>query len=126
VNSMDYEQEKKRHILVVDDQPKVLRFIEIALRVRGFEVTSTTSGEEALELAKSSAPDIMLLDIIMPGLDGFEVLKNLRSFTQLPVVAFSATAENRDRALLLGANDFINKPFYPDELVVRITAILQS
>jgi two-component system KDP operon response regulator KdpE len=126
VNSMDYEQEKKRRILVVDDQPKVLRFIEIALRVRGFEVTSTTSGEEALELAKSSAPDIMLLDIIMPGLDGFEVLKNLRSFTQLPVVAFSATAENRDRALLLGANDFINKPFYPDELVVRITAILQS
>lgn len=126
MNSETSEQEKKRRILVVDDEPKVLRFIEIALRVRGFEVTSTTSGEEALELAKLAAPDIILLDIIMPGLDGFEVLKKLRSFTQLPVIAFSATAEKRDRALLLGANDFINKPFNPDELVGRITAILQS
>jgi two-component system KDP operon response regulator KdpE len=115
---------KKQCVLVVDDHPKVLRFIEIDLKIRGFEVVTTNSGNEALELVKSAKPDIMLLDIIMPGMDGFEVLKNLRDFTQLPVIAFSASPGNYHDAMRLGANDFISKPFQPDEMASRIKALL--
>jgi two-component system KDP operon response regulator KdpE len=123
VISMD-KPEKKWRILVVDDHPKVLRFIEIDLKLRGFEVITATSGEEALELVRSAKPDIVLLDVIMPEMDGFEVLKRLRSFTQLPVIAFSASSGNYNDAIRLGANDFVNKPFNPDEMVGKIRAIL--
>jgi len=115
---------KKQCVLVVDDHPKVLRFIEIDLRLCGFEVITTTSGSEALELVKSARPDIMLLDIIMPEMDGFEVLKKLRDFAQLPVIAFSASPGNYHDAMRLGANDFMPKPFQPDEMVRRIKVLL--
>jgi two-component system KDP operon response regulator KdpE len=115
---------KKQRVLVVDDHPKVLRFIEIDLKIRGFEVTTTTSGSQALELVKSAKPDIMLLDIVMPGMDGFEVLRKLRDFTQLPVIAFSASPGNYHEAMRLGANDFIPKPFQPDEMASKIEALL--
>ncbi len=115
---------KKQCVLVVDDHPKVLRFIEIDLKLRGFEVVTTTSGSEALELVKSGKPDIVLLDIIMPGMDGFEVLQKLRDFTQLPVIAFSASPGNYHDAMRLGASDFMAKPFQPDEMVKRIKALL--
>jgi two-component system KDP operon response regulator KdpE len=120
---MDTEK-KKQCVLVVDDHPKVLRFIEIDLKLRGFEVVTTTSGTEALKLVKSGKPDIMLLDIIMPGMDGFEVLKKLRDFTQLPVIAFSASPESCHYAMRLGASDFMPKPFQPDEMASRIKALL--
>lgn len=115
---------KKQCVLVVDDHPKVLRFIEIDLKLCGFEVITATSGNEALELVNSTKPDIVLLDIIMPGMDGFEVLRKLRDFTQLPVIAFSASPGNYDEAMRLGANDFVAKPFQPDEMVKRIKALL--
>ena len=115
---------KKELVLVVDDHPKVLRFIEIDLKLRGFEVVTTTSGEKALELVRSAKPDIILLDIVMPGVDGFEVLSKLRGFTQLPVIAFSASQGSRDDALRLGANDFMAKPFHPDEMVRKIEALI--
>ena len=118
--------EKKQCVLVVDDQSKVLKFIEIDLKLRGFKVITTTSGEEALGLVKSAKPDIMLLDIIMPGIDGFAVLKELRTFTKLPVIAFSASPGNQDEALRLGANDFMHKPFDPDDMARRIKALLSS
>jgi two-component system KDP operon response regulator KdpE len=118
--------EKKRCVLVVDDHPRVLRFIEIDLKLRGFEVLTTTSGEAALKLVKSSEPDIMLLDIIMPEMDGLEVLKKLRAFSQLPVIAFSASHASQDDAIRLGASDFITKPFHPDEMVRRIDVLLGS
>jgi two-component system KDP operon response regulator KdpE len=117
-------EEKKQRVLVVDDQPKVLRFIEIDLKLRGFEVITTTSGSEALELVRSAKPDIMLLDIIMPGMDGFEVLKKLRNFTQLPVIAFSASPGNYHEAMRLGANDFMSKPFQADEMASKIKSLL--
>ena len=111
-------------MLVVDDHPKVLRFIEIDLKIRGFEVITTTSGNQALELVKSVGPDIMLLDIVMPGMDGFEVLRKLRDFTELPVIAFSASPGNYHEAMRLGANDFVPKPFQPDEMASKIEALL--
>ena len=118
------EARKTQCVLVVDDHPKMLRFIEIDLKLRGFEVIGTTSGEEALGLVKSGKPDIMLLDMIMPVMDGFEVLKKLRTFTQLPVIAFSASSETAESAIRLGANDFMSKPFHADEMVRRIKALL--
>ena len=117
---------KKKRVLVVDDHLKVLRFVELDLRLRGFEVFSTTSGQEALDLVKSAKPDIMLLDIIMPGMDGFELLRQLRAFTDLPVIAFSASPGNRDSAIRVGANDFMPKPFDADEMVVRINKLLRD
>ncbi len=119
------EMKEKQSVLVVDDQPQVLRFIEIDLKLRGFEVISTTSGQEALDLVKSAKPDIMLLDIIMPGIDGFNVLKELRTFSDLPVIAISANPGNYDSALRQGANDFIPKPFKADEMANRIKKLLQ-
>ena len=116
--------EERSRVLVVDDNQKVLRFIEIDLRLRGFEVIGTTSGQKALELVKSTKPDIILLDIIMPGLSGFDVLKKLRAFTQLPVIAFSANPGNHDSAISLGSNDFMPKPFDPDEMARRIKALV--
>jgi DNA-binding response OmpR family regulator len=118
--------ENRQCVLVVDDQPKVLRFIEIDLKLRGFKVITTTSGEEALELVKSAKPDIVLLDIIMPGMDGFAVLKELQTFIKLPVIAFSTSPGNQDEALRLGANDFMHKPFDPDDMARRIKALLET
>ena len=108
--------EKGQCVLVVDDHPKVMKFIEIDLKLRGFQVICASCGEEALELVKSAKPDIVLLDIVMPGMDGFEVLRKMRDFTPLPVIAFSASPGNQDSAIQLGANDFIPKPFDPDEI----------
>jgi two-component system KDP operon response regulator KdpE len=117
--------EAKRCVLVVDDQPKVLKFIEIDLKLRGFKVVSAASGEVALELTRTVKPDIILLDMIMPGINGFETLKELRTFTDLPVIAFSASPENHDKALQCGANDFLHKPFDPDDMARRIWALLE-
>jgi two-component system, OmpR family, KDP operon response regulator KdpE len=116
--------QRKQCVLVVDDHPKVLRFIELDLKLHGYEVMATGSGEKALELIKSGKPDIMILDIIMPGIDGFEVLKEMRGFSQLPVIAISASSGNYDGAIQLGANDFMTKPFEPDEMVRRIKTLL--
>jgi DNA-binding response OmpR family regulator len=119
-------EEHRSCVLVVDDHPKVLRFIEIDLKLRGFLVILANSGKQALELVRSDRPDIMLLDIIMPEMDGFEVLQELRKFSLLPVIAFSASLGNRDVAIRLGANDFVPKPFEPVELARRIRILLAA
>jgi CheY-like chemotaxis protein len=118
------DTQKKKRVLVVDDHPKVLRFMEIDLRLRGFEVITTTSGKEALDIVRSAKPDIMLLDIVMPGMDGFEVLRQLRTFSYLPVIAFSASIANHDEAMRLGANAFISKPFKINDMMSNINALL--
>jgi two-component system KDP operon response regulator KdpE len=115
---------KNLRVLVVDDQPKVLKFISIDLRLHGYDVITIGSGEEALEIVKSDRPDIMLLDIIMPGMDGFEVLRQLRGFSQLPVITISASATNYTEAIKLGANDFLTKPFQPDDMIKRIQELI--
>lgn len=115
---------KKRCILVVDDEPKVLRFIEIGLKNEGFDVTSTTSGKEALKIVKEIRPDIMLLDIIMPEMNGLQVLNQLRSFSRLPVILFSASPQGIQDMKSMGANDFIIKPFDPNEMITRIRKLI--
>jgi len=111
-------------VLVVDDDEKILRFLRSSLRLAGYDVTTTTSGEEALQLLESKKPQIMILDILMPQTDGFEVLKRLSPALKLPVIAISAHASSSDKALSLGANDFLAKPFRPDELINKIEALL--
>jgi len=114
----------KVQVLVVDDDVKILRFIGSSLRLAGYDVVTTTSGEEALQLVESKKPQIMILDILMPQIDGFEVLKRLRAVSKLPVIAISAHASNVGIALNLGANIFLAKPFRPDELLKKIEALL--
>ena len=116
--------ENKKCVLIVDDHPKVLTFIKIDLKLRGFDVICAGSGKEALEAVNSAKPDIMLLDMIMPGIDGFEVLKQLRSFSQMPVIAFSASPGNQDPAMQAGANDCMHKPFDPNDMARKIKALL--
>jgi two-component system KDP operon response regulator KdpE len=116
---------EQRHILVVDDEPKVLRFIEIGLKLRGFNVLTTTSGQEALVLASREKPDLMLLDILMPDMDGFEVIKQLRSFSTIPVIAISASAAVQNDIIKHGADYFIMKPFDPNDLAMMINRLLE-
>ena len=118
------DPENKRLVLLVDDERRVLKFMEIDLRFRGFEVITATSGKEALQLIRSAKPDIMLLDIVMPEMDGFQVLRQLRTFSVLPVIAFSANIANCDEALRLGANIFVSKPFKTDDIMSKIDTFL--
>ena len=115
---------KQRRVLVVDDEPKVLRFLEVALKLRGYYVLTTTSGKEALELVSSEKPDVMLLDIVMPDLNGYEVLKQLRKFSEIPVIAISASPAIQNDIVKHGADYFIMKPFDPNNLASVISRLL--
>ncbi len=114
----------KERVLVVDDEAGILRFVKTSLSLVGYEVVTTTSGEEALRLVESEKPDIMLLDVLMTPTSGFDVLAKLRTFSQLPVVVFTARNDIGNNAMKVGANDFIAKPFKPDELTKKIRGIL--
>ena len=119
-------QIKRKRVLVVDDDTKILRFVGMSLSLAGYEVITAAGGEEALKIVQTNHPDIMLLDILMPGVDGLEVLQRLRQTSKVPVIAFSAHATAADEARRLGANDFLAKPFRPDELTGRIEAVLNK
>jgi two-component system KDP operon response regulator KdpE len=114
----------KKKILLVDDERAILKVIGIKLRISGYEVVTASSGQEALDLAGTEFPDLMLLDVIMTGLNGFEVLEKLRKFSKMPVIVFSARTENAQKAFSAGADDFIAKPFNVDEMVNRIATVL--
>lgn len=118
--------EKRQLVLVVDDEPRILHFVCINLDLAGYDVITTTSGEEALQLLESKKPDIMLLDILMNPMNGFEVLSQLRTFSQLPVIVFTGRDDVFSKALQEGANDYIAKPFKPDDLMRKIKDILEK
>jgi DNA-binding response OmpR family regulator len=119
-------EKAKTCVLVVDDDEKILRFLSSSLRLAGYDIITSTSGEEALQLVESAKPQCIVLDILMPAMDGFEVLGRLRATSKMPVIAISAHASNAGQALSLGANVFLAKPFRPDELIKRIQAILKQ
>jgi DNA-binding response OmpR family regulator len=114
----------KVRVLVVDDDEKILRFIGSSLRLAGYDVCTATCGEEALLMLESKKPQLMVLDILMPVMDGFDVLQKLRTVSKLPVITISAHASAAEKALDLGANAFLAKPFRPDELKKRIEVLL--
>jgi two-component system KDP operon response regulator KdpE len=112
-------------ILVVDDEKRILNFLRTKLKASGYEVLTASNGFEALEQAQAQEPDMILLDILMPQMDGFETLKELRSFSGVPVIILSAKGTDIDKikGLGLGADDYLPKPFNPDELIARIEAV---
>lgn len=116
---------KQLRILIVDDEPRIIQFLKVKLHASGYEVFSATSGQEALDMILAQEPDMVVLDIMMPGMDGFETLRQIRATSNVPVIILSARGENTDKinGLRLGADDYLSKPFSPDELVARIEAI---
>jgi DNA-binding response OmpR family regulator len=116
---------KKMVVLVVDDEERIIYFLQSKLRVSGYEVLTARNGKEAFEQFHNNNPDIIVLDLVMPEMDGLEFLKELRAFSDVPVIILSAKSEDVDKikGLTLGADDYLQKPFNPNELIARIEAI---
>jgi two-component system KDP operon response regulator KdpE len=114
-------------VLVVDDEPPIVRAVAANLRVRGYEVLTAASGEATLTAVETHQPDCVVLDLGLPGIDGLEVLRRLRTWTQVPVVVLTAIDGERDKvtALELGADDYVTKPFGVAELMARIRVALR-
>jgi two-component system KDP operon response regulator KdpE len=114
-------------VLVVDDEPQIRRALGVNLRARGFDVDLADTGERALDLAARHHPDVVVLDLGLPGMDGVEVIEGLRGWTQVPIIVLSVREGERDKVVALdaGADDYVTKPFGMDELLARLRAALR-
>jgi two-component system KDP operon response regulator KdpE len=114
-------------VLVVDDEPQILRALGINLRARGYDVDLAPDGERALDMAARHHPDVVVLDLGLPGIDGVDVIKGLRGWSQVPIVVLSVRDAEHDKvaALDAGADDYVTKPFGMDELLARLRAALR-
>jgi two-component system KDP operon response regulator KdpE len=114
-------------VLVVDDEPQIRRALSVNLRARGYEVDTAASGEEALQRAVAHVPDVVVLDLGLPGIDGVQVIHGLRGWTSVPIVVLSVRDQERDKvaALDAGADDYVTKPFGMGELLARLRAALR-
>ncbi len=112
-------------VLVIDDEPQILRALRINLRVRQYDVHTAGSGSEALEIAAKFPPDLVILDLGLPDLDGVDVIHGLRGWTEAPIIVLSGRADSTDKveALDAGADDYVTKPFGMDELLARMRAV---
>ena len=118
---------KKTTILAADDDPQLLRLMMRNLQLEGYEVLGASDGQQALELVESTPPDLVLLDVMMPKLDGFTVCYRVREFSSVPIIIVTARGQDQDkvRGLDLGADDYLTKPFSVDELLARVRAVLR-
>jgi DNA-binding response OmpR family regulator len=116
-----------KRILVVDDEPRMIGFIRMNLELEGYQVLEAHNGLEGLEAIRTQLPDLVLLDVMMPELDGFETLRMLREFSSIPVIMLTAKGEEDDKVygLELGADDYVTKPFGSRELSSRVRAVLR-
>jgi DNA-binding response OmpR family regulator len=116
-----------RRVLVVDDEPHIRTVLRGYLEADGFEVVEAADGESAVRLVHEQRPDLILLDVMLPGIDGLEVLRQLRAFTDVYVVLVTARAEEVDKlvGLGVGADDYVTKPFSPREVTARVKAVLR-
>jgi len=116
-----------RKILVVDDEPQIIKFITMNLEAEGFRVLGAHDGYEALEKVTKELPNLVILDVMMPDMDGFKTLKKIRELSSVPVIFLSVKGQELDRVygLDLGADDYMTKPFSPRELVSRMRAVLR-
>ena len=123
----DNSAHKRYLILVVDDETRIARMIRMNLEHDGYEVIEAYSGQQALDMVRSRMPNLVILDVMMPGLDGYETLQILREISQVPVIMLTAKGEEEDRirGLELGADDYVTKPFSPRELMSRVKAVLR-
>jgi two-component system KDP operon response regulator KdpE len=114
-------------VLVVDDEQQILRALRVILREAGFEALPASTGEEALDLAALRQPDAGIIDLLLPDMDGVELCRRLREWTEVPLIVLSAVGdeEAKVRALAAGADDYVTKPFGPRELVARLQANLR-
>jgi two-component system KDP operon response regulator KdpE len=114
-------------VLVVDDEPQILRFLRASLGASGFEVIEAETGAEALKRAAADAPEIVVLDLGLPDMDGKDVIRSLREWSEIPIIVLSARAREAEKieALDLGADDYVNKPFGIGELLARLRAALR-
>lgn len=118
---------KKTRILVVDDELSILKYLRANLEAEGYEVLSAMDGAQALQTLEAELPDLVVLDIMMPEMDGLEVCRRLREWSQLPVIMLSALGDESDKVqcLDLGADDYITKPFGKDEFIARVRAVMR-
>lgn len=116
-----------RLVLVVDDEPRMIRFIRMNLELEGYQVVEAGNGIEALDQVRKHLPDLVIMDVMMPKMDGFETLRLLREISTVPVILLTVKSDEEDRilGLELGADDYITKPFSPRELVSRVFAVLR-
>src|SRR6202034_1627904 len=114
-------------VLVCDDETQILRALRVILRDAGFEALPASTGEEALDVAAVSSPDAAILDLVLPDIDGVELCRRPREWTQTPVIVLSAVGDEdaKVRALAAGADDYVTKPFGPRELIARLEANLR-
>ena len=116
-----------KNILVVDDEKRILSLLEAYLEQQGFQVTTATNGKEAIYIARQEKPDLIVLDIMMPEMDGFEFMRQHRKERETPIILLTAKVEEDEKVigLELGADDYVTKPFSPRELTSRIRAVLR-
>jgi len=114
-------------VLVVDDEPQILRVMRASLPIRGYEVLTASTAEEALNQLSKQVPDLVILDLAMPEMSGLEVCRRVREFSSVPIIVLSAKGSESDKvaALDLGADDYVTKPFGMDELLARVRAVLR-
>lgn len=126
-NLPNASQRDTKRVLVVDDEPRMIGFIRMNLELEGHQVIEAHNGLEALDAVRTQLPDIVILDIMMPELDGFETLRMLREFSDIPVIMLTAKGDENDKVygLELGADDYVTKPFGPRELSSRIKAVMR-
>lgn len=117
----------KARVLVVDDEPRYILAIKVNLEASGYEVVSAQDGQAAVEKAASERFDLILLDVLMPKLDGFEACRRIREFSSVPIILLTALAESSDKVkgLDMGADDFVTKPFGAEELMARVRAVMR-
>jgi len=115
------------HVLVIDDEPQILRALKTILTARQFHVTTASRGEEGLALAAATPPDVIILDLSLPDMDGFQVCARLREWTHVPIIVLSVRDAERDKVMALdkGADDYLTKPFGSEELLARIRVALR-
>ena len=117
----------KKRILVVDDEIGIIKFLRARLVAQGYDVLTAMDGNDAIQAVEMEMPDLIILDIMMPKMDGFEVCSKLREWSQIPVIMLSARGDEMDKVkcLELGADDYITKPFGAKELIARVSAVLR-
>jgi DNA-binding response OmpR family regulator len=114
-------------ILITDDDPAILKFVRANLKLEGYEIFTANDGVEALKVFEREMPDLVILDIVMPNVDGLEVCRQLRGWSKVPIIMLSARGyqEDKVKCLSLGADDYISKPFGIEELIARVKAVMR-